>query len=330
MIELISDLVALWGPPGHEGRVAEALAELVKPYVDRVRRDALGNLIATRDGGGRRVLLMAHMDAPGGVVTHVEESGLLRTAGLGPFTPALAFGQRVLFGDGLTGTVCGDGEPKDLTAQRLWIDCGFRDGEQARGRVQPGDAWVYAAPTQVMGPRLIAPGLDGRAACAVLVEVARHLYLTAPQTCVHLVFTVQELPGPRAGAAAALGLEPDVAVVVDFSAAGEVPGGPRTPAKLGGGCVLRVKDARFLSHAGLLRLLRDLAETQAVPHCTEVLSEGTSEAVGVEVAGAGVPTAVVGLPLRYVGTPGEVLDSTDARAAADLLLQLLSSEVDIQ
>lgn len=329
MIELISELTAIWGPPGHEGRVAEALMALVKPHVDSVRRDALGNVIATRQGGGKRVLLMAHMDVPGGVVTHVEEGGLLRIAGLGPFTPALALGQRVVFGHGLVGTVCSDAEGKELTAQRLWLDCGFRDGEQARHRVQPGDAWVYAAPAQAMGQRLIAPGLDGRAACAVLVEIARHLYLIPPELTVHLVFTVQELPGPRAGGAAAFGLQPDLAVVVDASPAGEVPGGPRTPARVGGGCVLRVKDGRFISHTGLIRLLGSLAEAHAVPHCREVLGDGTSEAVGVEVAGAGVPTAVVGLPLRYAGTPGEVMDTTDARAAADLLLQLLSSELDI-
>lgn len=330
MIELISELAAIWGPPGHEGRIAEALAALLAPHVDSVRHDALGNLIATREGGGYRVLLMAHMDAPGGVITHIEESGLLRTAGLGAFSPALALGQRVVFGDGLTGTIAADGEGKDLTAQRLWIDCGLRDGEQARGRVRPGDAWVYAAPVLPAGQRLIAPGLDGRAACAVLVEIARHLYLVPPDIAVHLVFTVQELPGPRAGGAAAFALQPDLAIVVDASPAGDVPGAPRTPAKLGGGCVLRVKDGRFISHAGLLRLLRSLAETHAVPHCTEVLGEGTGEAVAVESAGAGVPTAVVGLPIRYAGTPGEAMDVTDARAAADLLLQLLSSELDTQ
>ncbi len=67
-----------------------------------------------------------------------------------------------------------------------------------------------------------------------------------------------------------------------------------------------------------------------MPHCTEVLGEGTGEAVAVESAGAGVPTAVVGLPIRYAGTPGEAMDVTDARAAADLLLRLLSSELDTQ
>lgn len=329
MNDLIARLSTVWGPPGHEQKVAATLADLIRPHVDTVGTDRLGNLIASKSGRGPQLLLAAHMDAPGGIITQIEASGLLRTAGLGAFSPAFAVGQRVVFPDGTHGTVAVEPgtEPRDVTAGKLLIDIGAADAAETASHVSVGECWSYAAPCLTQGHRVLGPALDGRAPCAVLLEVARNLHLTSGECGIQFAFLVQEATGtssPRGGGPVAFGLEPDLAVVVEATDAGDVPGGPRTRARLGGGVTLPAKYGRFLPHLRLRRHLEELATAHAIPWTGEVVVEGDTAAAGVQLAGAGAPTALVGIPLRYRGGPGELVDVRDARAAADLLLKLLS------
>lgn len=327
MKELLTHLAGLWGPSGREEEVAAALQALLGGNVDSARVDALGNLLAVRRprGGassGRRILLLAHMDSPGGIVTHITDRGLLRFNSVGGLALVAARGQRVRFRDGLAGVLDGErlDEPKDLKAANSWVDIGAADREQAEARVRAGDFFVLDQPVTALGDRLAGPGLDNRAGCAVLVQVLRELGDSPHE--VHVAFTVQGQLGPRGAVTGAFQVQPDLAVVVDVSPA---ENGKGSELNLGAGPGLRLRDNNWVLRPAARAALEAAAAAAGLRWQPEVLAGATprSEAGGVQNVAAGVPVAQVDIPGRYLGTPVEVVDPADLRGAVDWLVALV-------
>ncbi|BDG59153.1 zinc-binding metallopeptidase family protein [Caldinitratiruptor microaerophilus] len=324
MKDLLGQLSGLWGPPGREEAVAKALADLVRPHVDEVRTDALGNVLAVRRAGSapaRRLLLLAGMDGPGGVVLDGTAEGYLRFAPVGGLSLVAARGQRVRFADGTAGVVGGEPveDPKDLKVQNSWIDIGARDRDDALARVAPGSFFALDQPLTAIGDWVAGPNLAGRAGCAVLVALAGRLARNpGHRNEVHLAFTVQGTVAPRGARTAAFQVQPDLAVVV--TAAPDEPGAGR--ARVGQGPVLRLREAGWVLRAPARRELEEAARTAGVRWQPEVAEKGASDAPGAEAAAGGVPVAVAGYPVRYRGTPAEVVAPADLEALVDWLAAL--------
>lgn len=333
LIDRLHRLSAVWGPAGREHKVAEAIRELIQPYVDEVRSDRFGNLLAIKRGapGARRVMLTAHMDTIGAIALNVSDKGLIYLAPVGDMKVHYAVGQRVVWGSGVVGVLQHEpvSEAKELDFKKLWCDVGATNKEEALENVRLGDMCVLVAEVQHMGDLLVGPGLDNRAGCAVLVEVAEHLGQTEHE--VVFAFTCQGEIGPRGAGAAAYGVEPDLAIAVDVSAAGDVPQGPRVNVKLGGGPALKLKDGAYMAHQGFADLVRQAAEASAIPLQTEIVASpgGHNDAQVVSVAGQGVATAVIDIPARYRGTAGEMVNVRDLHGAADLVLKLLQGPLNL-
>ena len=332
--ELLTKLTAAWGPSGHEYEVAAVIRTLVTPLVDEVRTDALGNVIAlrkSRTGGGKKVMLAAHMDTIGGMVLNIADSGLLYCSPVGGLKAHHGIGHRALFKGGARGIIQHESvdDPRDIDMKKLWVDIGANSRSEAESMVALGDLFTLEAPLVTMGDRIVAPGLDDRAGCAVLLEVARHLTDTPHD--VAFVFTVQgEIDnGPRGAGVAAFGLEPEVAFAVDVSPAGDTPKAPKLETKLGGGPALKLKDGQYVAHEGVKSLLLRVAGEFAIPLQREVLpaGKGHSDARIISTAGQGVPTGVITIPARYSGTAGEMVSLRDMHGAADLLLKVLSAPI---
>lgn len=336
MKETVTRLVSLWGPPGHEQDVAAAIRGLVEPHVDEVRTDAMGNLLAIRVAarpGGKRVMLVAHMDTMGGMVVNIGENGLLSCAGAGGFTAHGALGHRALFGRGIRGVIQHEpiDDPKEIDLKRLWVDIGATSRAEAESLVALGDMFTVEAPAIDLGDRLVAPGLDNRAGCAVLVEVARHLQDPPHEVC--LVFTAQgEVTtggGPRGAQAAAFGVSPDLALVVDVSPVGDTPSAPKVETRVGIGPGLKLKDGQYIAHEGVKSLLLRVADENAIPLQREILpaGQGHSDAQVLVSSGQGIPTGVITIPARYKGTAGEMVSLRDMHGAVDLLLKVLGGPI---
>lgn len=327
LLERLHRLATLWGPAGREHKVAEALEELIRPYVDEVHTDAIGNLIAVKKGapGGKRVMLTAHMDTPGALALNVSEEGLIFLAPVGDVRPHHLIGQRVVWGSGVVGIIQHEtvDEPKELTFRKLWCDIGACSREEALASVPLGDMCVLVKELQQMGEDLIAgPGLNNRAGCAVLLEVAEHLGASPHE--VTFVFTTQGSVGPRGAAPAAYAVQPDAAFVVELTPSGGLPGGPKVAVRLGQGPALKLKDATFMAHWKLSELVRSLAEAERIPLQTEINPDlGRTGAQAVAAVRQGIPTAALDLPARYLGTAGEMVSLRDMMGAADLLMKLL-------
>lgn len=310
--DLVAELSGLWGPPGREEAVAAALAERVRPHVDEVRRDPLGNVLALRRGrpGGPRRLLLATMDGPGGIVLDATAEGRLRFAPLGGLSLVALRGQRVRFAGGTPGVVGGEpaDEPGDVKPENTWVDVGASDREEALRRVAPGSFFVLDQPVVELGAdRLAGPHLAGRAGCAVLVRLAEELAGADLTGDLHLAFTVQGSIAPRGARTAGFQVQPDLAVVVTWAAEGSGAGRPR----LGQGPVLRLREAGWLARPAARQALEAAARAAGVGWQPDVADKGASEAPGVEAAAGGAPTGVVGYPLRYRGTPLEVVALPD-------------------
>lgn len=327
--EHLHRLTAIWGPAGREYKVAAALEEAIRPYVDEVHTDAVGNLIAVRKGrpGGKRVMLTAHMDTPGALALEVSTEGLIHLAPVGDLKAHHLVGQRVVWGSGVVGVIQHGAvdAPKELTFQKLWCDIGASSREEALDNVRLGDMCTLVGELQQMGDDLISgPNLNNRAACAVLLEVAEHLDETPHE--VAFVFTTQGSLGPRGAGPAAYGLKPDAALVVETAPSGGLPGGPRVQVRMGEGPALKLKDGAFMAHWPLSELVRSVAETDGIPLQTEINPDLVrTDAQAISSCGWGVPTAVLDLPARYIGTAGEMVSLRDLMAAADLLMKLVQN-----
>ncbi|MEW6546986.1 MAG: M42 family metallopeptidase [Bacillota bacterium] len=333
--ELIRSLTEAFGPSGQEDQVREIIASLVRPHVDEVRTDALGNLICTRHprpgaatapmagAEGKKVVLAAHMDEIGIMVTHIDDKGFLRFGVIGGVNPYRCVAERVVFANGTVGVVGVEklDDIKDLRVEKLFVDIGAPSRDEALKKVNVGDAAAFTRPLLRAGNRLVAKAMDDRIGCVVLVEVARRLAACPHQ--VYFVFTVQEEVGLRGARTSAFGLAPDVAIAVDVTLTGDTPKGEVMEVSLGKGAAIKVKDASLICHPGLRRLLVETARTHGIAYQLEVLERGGTDAGAMQLVREGVPAGVVSVPCRYVHTASEMVDEGDVEACIELLVRTL-------
>lgn len=331
LLERLHHLTAVWGPAGREHKIAQMIADEIGPLVDAVSRDKFGNLIAVKrgTGGGRRVMVTAHMDTIGAIALNISDRGLIHLAPVGGLKAHNAIGQRVVWGSGVVGILQHEPaeEAKEVDFKKLFCDIGATSKEEALENVTLGDMCTLVGELQQMGDCVAGPGLDNRAGCAVLLEVAEHLGQTEHE--VAFVFTCQGEISSRGAGTAAWGVSPDLAFVVDVTGAGDVPKGPKVDVKLGSGPALKLKDGGYMAHQGMADLLRRTALDESIPLQTEILAGGQTDAQIVSMTGQGVPTAVIDIPARYRGTASELVNVRDLHAAADLLLKLLRGPLSV-
>ena len=342
MNDLIQRLTEVWGPSGHEGGVRAVIGELVAGHVDEVRTDALGNLITRKrpagggadasgnggNGAAAKVMLAAHMDEIGVIITHVDENGFLRFAPIGGVLTGNLIGTRVQFEDGTVGTI-GAEKRSDMAKapilDELFIDVGAPSKSEVR--LQVGDAASFRHMLDFAGRRPLAPNMDDRIGCVVLVETLRRL--AAGPNDVYGVFTVQEEIGVRGAGTSAFGVAPDLAIAIDVTLTGDTPESAKMAVKLGGGPAIKVKDGGMIAHRGVRALLEARAAHAGIPVQLEVLTGGTTDAMSIQTSRAGVPTGTLSIPSRYVHTPSQLVDLDDVEGAVRLLVEVLSGDVGV-
>ena len=197
LFELIQTLNTAHGPSGDEGAVREVIAALARPHADEVTADTLGNLIVRKRGSGPKVMLCAHMDSTGLIVTHIEKEGFLRVGTLGGIAARELLYTPVRFKNGVRGVIVPEEKAEfgKLKLGACYVDIGAKDEEQARRMVQVGDTAVYDTAIFLSGDKVISPYLDNRISCAVLLRVLEEL--DACPNDLYLVFSAQEEVGLR-------------------------------------------------------------------------------------------------------------------------------------
>lgn len=329
LFDLIQTLTAAHGPSGNEGGVREVIARLAAPYAQEITTDTLGNLIVHKPGQGPKVMLCAHMDSIGFIVTHVEEEGFLRVGKLGGVAPVEALYTPVRFQNGVRGVFVKEekAEDKGLKLDACYVDIGAKSREEALSMVQVGDTAVYDSPTFCNGDKVVSPYLDNRIACAILLKVLEDLKETPND--LSLVFTAQEEVGLRGARTAAWTIAPDWALAVDVTDVDDTPGTERCgTVQLGKGAAVKVMDSSVICHPQVVQTLERLAKEQDIPVQRDIMRAGGTDAGAVQAARLGVLTGGVSVPCRYIHTPVEMASLEDAQRCVQLLSAFVTSALD--
>ncbi|MCC6615034.1 MAG: M20/M25/M40 family metallo-hydrolase [Anaerolineae bacterium] len=329
MKELIQKLVEAWGPSGYEHQVRALIQDEVRPFVDEMWVDALGNLICRVGDGPKKIMTASHMDEIGVMVTFREaKSGYLRFAPLGGLIQTALHGSRVRFEDGTVGVVAAPDAFGTARTTAPELDSFYIDVSDGSGAatIQPGSPAAFWRPLETRGNRLMAKSMDDRIGCVVAIETMRRINKQTPHT-LYFVFTVQEEVGLRGARTAAFGVEPDLAVALDVAPTGDEIKGERNALKLGGGAAIKLQDTGLIVPPAVREWMIERAETDGIPYQLELIKAGTTDAAGIQIARAGVPSGCISIPCRFVHTTSETVDLDDIEACVSLLTGLLSNAV---
>lgn len=332
-LALLRELSELPGPPGFEDEVRARLDKAVRPHADKVRTDRLGNLIASFEGKGPRVMLAAHMDEVGFIATHLHDGGFLSFTTLGGWDPRILPGGQVwVLGDEgrALGTI-GVKPPhitspaereKVIPVDELTVDTGLTKRELSAKGIRIGSPMVPATSFAQLSRHIVAgKAFDDRAGCTVMAALAE----TLDGVNADLVFTVQEEVGTRGAGPAAFGLEPDFALVLEGTAAGDFPGVAehKRPSAMGKGPVITAADHTTIVPARVVRHLIRTAERAKVNYQVKKPLVGGTDAGPIHTSRAGVPTAIVSLSVRYLHSWSLMLDLRDMEGELRLVRAFL-------
>ncbi|MBM7582274.1 endoglucanase [Caldicoprobacter guelmensis] len=330
MKELLKKLTEAYGPSGNEEIIRDVIRHEIEGFVDEVRVDTLGNLIAVRRGSGKKVMLAAHMDQIGFMVTHIDDNGFLRFTRVGGVSIRDSIRRRVIFKNGVTGVVSYEEEIediKDIKFEKMYIDIGAFSREQAESMVSIGDVAVYHSAFSENCGRYIGKAMDNRAGCALLIETAKRLKASPHE--IYFVFTVQEELGVRGAKTAAYALNPDIGIAVDVTLTGDTPKSRPMAVKLGGGPAIKVKDVLVLAHPKVKSLMVNRAREADIPYQMEILEAGGTDAGAIHLTRGGIPSGVLSIPCRHVHSDSEMVDANDLENGVKLMTHILEGEIEI-
>lgn len=328
MNALIKKFVETPGPSGYEGKIRAAVIEEIKDYADEMHVDALGNLIARKGSkkeGGLRIMISAHIDEIGLMVTHVDANGFARFINIGGINPLTCIGGRVLFMNGARGVIgCDKLETGKLpTLDKLFIDIGAASKDDCP--VTVGDVCGFERPFMDLGNRLVAKSMDDRIAAVIAVETMRALKETPHE--IFFVFSVQEEVGIRGATTAAYGVDPDLGLAIDVTRSGDTPRTIKMETALGNGPAIKVRDSSFIADPKVVTWMVETAKANGIPYQMEVLEAGGTDGRAIQMTRAGVPAGCLSIACRYIHSPSEMVDRRDVENAIKLLTALLSNPI---
>ncbi len=330
MYDLIKKLVEAYGPSGFEGQVRDLIKAEIVDHVNDVSIDPMGSLIAhkTGDGSGLKIMIAAHMDEIGVMVTHITKEGFLRFTNIGGIRRHTLMGNRVIFSNGTIGLINSeklDSYVKVHGLDKHYIDVGASSPEDCP--IEVGEAAGFSRSFLGQGTRLTAKSMDDRIGCVVAIEALRQIKSTPHD--IYFVFTVQEEVGTRGAEAAANALNVDVGIALDVTGTGDTPNGSVMAVELGKGPAIKVKDGGMIAHSGLVRQMKSRASDIGIPFQLEVLEGGSTDARSMQIAGSGCAAGCISIPCRYVHSQSETVDVSDVENAVKLLVSLMENPIDL-
>ena len=331
MLNLIKNLTAVRAISGREKAISDKLLSLVAPLCDRVWTDPMGSLIAEKkgtapDGERRKIMLCAHMDEIGFLVTYIEDNGFIRVAPIGGIDYVAAAYSKVTFGNGMKGILVPEAgtAPADIKADKVYIDIGAKDRREAERKIAIGEfCALEGSITRLCGRRIAGRPLDDRIGCAILVKIAEALKEIPVRDDVYFVFSVQEEVGLRGARTAAFGITPDLGLAFDVTLTGDCIGSKPMACSVGNGAAIKLKDNSLICDRELTEELAAVAKANDIRHQFEILVAGGTDTAAIQMSGAGVRAAALSVPTRYVHSGVEMLDLADADACVALTVAWL-------
>ncbi len=320
--DVLKELCALPGVSGTEDAVRAYIEERAGKTAEEIVTDAMGNLLVFVRGERapkEKVMLAAHMDEVGIIVTEITEEGYLRFDFVGGVDRRVVIGKRVLLGEKAVPGVIAlkaihlqeDGEGKKVPPTRsLYVDLGCRSREEAEQLVSLGDVGTFDDHIVEFGNGFLrAKDIDDRIGCSVMLTLIEE----RPPVDTWFAFTVQEEVGCRGAGTAAFRLRPDVALILEGTTAADLPSqkGNEKVCIPGKGPVIPFMDGGSIYDRGLYRTLTALAEEQGIPWQTKTWISGGTDASAVQKAASGARVGAVSAAVRYIHSPSCVGNTED-------------------
>ncbi len=316
-MELLKKLTETFGPSGCEEQITDLIKAETEAFADEIYKDAMGNLICRKKGNGKKVMFASHADEIGIVVTFIDDKGFLRFADVGGLYLRNLLNRRVIFENGVIGTIGTEEDNQDRKMAKMFIDIGAKNKEEAEKMVSVGDMAVFMGELICQNGKIVSKALDNRAGCYVLIEALKRV---KSENDLYFVFTTQEEVGLRGARTAAFKIEPEYALSVDVTDVGDTPKCPKMAVSLGDGAAIKVMDYSVITSPEVREKLIEVAESRGIKYQREIMMEGGTDAGVIHFTKGGVKTGGISIPTRYIHSPSEMIDENDLKASIDLLV----------
>lgn len=344
MFELLQKLAAVSAPTGNEYPLSELIAELIRPYVDNVTIDELGDVIgfvgseagASDAAGGKcerrkNILYSAHMDEVGFIAAKIEGNGYIRFNNLGgPNLVSAAYREVVFPASGIHGMIVPHtGSDGNLQLGTMVVDIGASDKAEAEKYVSVGDSFTLVPGIiHEAGSKIAGHPVDDRIGCAILIDAARKLKESGkrPYNNVYFGFSVQEEVTAAGARVMSNIVQPDIGIAVDVCGTGDTIGAFPMQTVLGGGAAILLSDTRLIGDRRLAEDMKTVCRENDITYQIEVCIHGGTDAVPMVATGGGCRAGVISIPMRYLHTSAETADMFDAEQCRDLVCALCFRE----
>ncbi len=331
-VNLLAEIAEVAGAPGFEQRIREIVIREITPLVDEYQVDNMGNVRAIRKGkNNKKVMVGAHMDEIGFIVTHIDDKGFVRFHTLGGFDPKTLTAQRVIIHGkkdivGVMGSkpihvMSPEERTKMPKTTDYFIDLGMPK-EEVEKIVSVGDPITRERKLIEMGDCVNCKSIDNRVSVFVLIETLKALKGKELPYDLYAVFTVQEEVGIRGANIAALEIEPDFGFGLDTTIAYDVPGAKpeEMVTKLGEGAAIKIMDSSTICDYRMVKYMKQIADKHQIKWQTEILPAGGTDTAGIQrMNPGGAISGAVSIPTRHIHQVIEMANKYDIKASIDLL-----------
>lgn len=330
---LLEKLCNADGVSGNEDAVRNLILEEIKPYADDIRIDSMGNIIALKKGNGKKVMLAAHMDEVGLIISGITDKGYLKFKTVGGIDTRVLISKKVRIGDKkIRGVIGMKAVHLQSAAEReqvpkvesLTIDIGAKSKEEAKKRVSIGDYAAFDTEFSDFGTdKIKAKALDDRIGCMLLIEALKKKC----EADIYACFTVQEEIGCRGAAVCAYTVNPDIALVLEGTTCFDVYKSEEHTevTTCGGGAVLTVMDGTMIADKRYREFLYKSAKEKNIPIQYKRMASGGTDAGIIHKTREGVKTAVLAVACRYIHSPALVASKKDILSAGNFVEMYLDN-----
>lgn len=337
-MELLKKLVEVPGVSGYENNIREVMKEEMKAWVDEIRIDRIGNLIAKKGSGSPKIMLAAHMDEIGLIVKYIEKSGFIRFDTIGGWDERILPGRMVrIYGSkGPVNGVIGSKpvhlmEKEEMKQQikvnQMFIDVGAKNSKEVEKMgISIGDFIThYGSVETLYGSRICGHGFDNRIGCFELIEIVKGVKNF--KGTLYAVGTIQEEIGLIGIRGSAFGINPDVLVALDTGLVGDTPETKQNEiaASLGKGPILEIKNAVYVINPLVKKWIEDTAKKTKIPLQYEVTNVAADDASVGAIIREGIPSGCISTGTRYLHTPTEVVDMNDVKNVIKLMIAAIKT-----
>lgn len=318
---LLKQLSEASGVSSNESEIRDLIKNNIKDKVDKVWTDVMGNLIAVKGEKkeGKKVLLSAHMDEVGLMITGIENNGLLNFRPVGSIDKRSLVSKPVLVGnDKIKGVIGSKAIHLQKQSERknpipwsdLYIDIGTTSKKESKNKIDLGDYVTFNTKFKQLGiNHAKGKAFDDRVGCSVIIDLLKYEY----NFPLFVVFSVQEEVGLRGAGRAAFDIEPDMALIIESTSASDVPESKEHgySTSLDKGPALTVMDNSVISNKNILQGLINTSKNNDIPYQIKGSNSGGTDAGEISLTKEGIPSAVVSLPSRYIHSPVSLISLKD-------------------